>query len=638
MSGWAVETLLSSTLLMLLVLALRKPVRSIVGARVAYALWAIPAIRLAMPSLPEGWRGAVLPELPAATDGVLMLGDPILDLPAHPEAGIGWPVILVGLWAAGALALFAWHAVGYWHFCRRLRLGTRRRHSVADGRIAVIETSAAPGPLAFGILNPTIALPRDFADRYDQTERNLAMAHELGHHLRGDLFANWVAITVLAFHWFNPVAWRAFRAFRTDQEMACDETVLASRGNAIRHAYARAIVKSANGASLSVACHMHTVDDLKGRLRMLGRKGASARRRMGGGAGLAALALVGLALTASGTRAAERMRVKVQDATGVDFAALDTAVAEAVMPAPPKPPSPFPVGEHAELPEASEAPLPPEAPRYGKTRGEHVIVDADGSKLVVHDGKARVFENGVEVPSVNRQDCGPGEEVVLHEGEGAARVAVVCADRFRAQMLAAAQTGRDAARAGREAERQGREAERQGREAERQGRDAARDAARAGREAAQAGREAARAAAEAVRASRWEAEVERAAALAEAQVERSRAFAEAERERSRAHAESQAERSRALAEAHAERTRALAEAGRARAEAQVERSTALAMAAQARADARVHVEVNRHDATASARSALQRARREILANEGLTPAARDHALNQIQARLDRLDD
>lgn len=616
MSGWAVETLLSSTLLMLLVLAVRKPVRAIVGARVAYALWAIPAIRLAMPSLPEGWRGAMLPELPAATDGVLMLGDPILDLPAHPETGIGWPVVLIAIWAAGALALFAWHAVGYWHFCRRLRRGTRRRHHVADGRITVIETSAAPGPLAFGILNPTIALPRDFADRYDQTERNLAMAHELGHHLRGDLFANWVAITVLAFHWFNPVAWRAFRAFRTDQEMACDETVLASRGSAIRHAYARAIVKSANGASLSVACHMHTVDDLKGRLRMLGRKGASARRRMGGGAGLAALALVGLALTASGTRAAERMRSKVQDATGVDFAALDTAVAQAVMPAP-KPPRPLNFGA---APVAPEPPLPPEAPRQGKTRGEHVIISDNGSKLVVHDGKARVFENGVEVPSINRRDCGPGDPVVLHEGEGDARVAVVCADRFKAQMLAAAQAGRDAAR-------QGREAARQGREAERQGRDAAREAAQAGREAAQAGREAARAAAEAVRASHWEAAVERAAALAEAQAERSRAFAEGE-----------AERNRALAEGHAERNRALAEASRARAEAQVERNTALAMAAQARADARLHVEVSRHDAAASARSALQRARREILANEGLTPAARDRALDQIQDRLDRLDD
>lgn len=619
MSGWAVETLLSSTLLMLLVLAARKPVRQLVGARVAYALWAIPAVRLAMPALPEGWRGAMMPELPAAADGVIMLGDPVLDLPAAPDSGIGWPVILLAVWAAGALALFAWHAVGYWHFCRRLRRGTRRRHSVADGRIAVIETSEAPGPLAFGILSPTIALPRDFADRYDLTERNLAMAHELGHHLRGDLFANWIAIAVLAFHWFNPVAWRAFRAFRTDQEMACDETVLASRGGAIRHAYARAIVKSANGAALSVACHMHTVDDLKGRLRMLGRKGTSTRRRLGGGAGLLALGLAGLALTASGTRAAERMRVQVEDATGVDFAALDEAVVAAI-PLPPSPP-PAPAAPAEPLavvaPPPPAPPMPPEAPRYGKTRGEHVIVSDNGFKLVVHDGKARVFENGVEVPSINRRDCGPGDALVLHEGEGDARVAVVCADRFKAQMRAAEQAGREAARAGREAERQGREAGRQAHEA--------------GRVAAQAGRDAARAAAEAAAAARYEAHAERTAALAEAQAERSRAFAEAERERSRAYADGQAERSRALAEAGRLRAQALADA-------RADRNYALAEAARARADARVHVEVSRREVARATRTGLLRARREILANQDLSQTARDSALDRIDAQIDRLDD
>ena len=628
MTGWAVETLLSSTLLMLFVLAVRRPVRAAVGARVAYALWAIPAARLAMPSLPDGWRGAMMPELPPAADGVIMLGEPVLALPAAPATGIGWPVVLLAVWVAGALALFAWHAIGYWHFCRRLRRGTRRRHAVADGRIAVIETSEAPGPLAFGILNPTIALPRDFADRYDATERNLAMAHELGHHLRGDLFANWIAITVLAFHWFNPVAWRAFRAFRTDQEMACDETVLASRGSAIRHAYARAIVKSANGASLSVACHMHTVDDLKGRLRMLGRKGASARQRLGGGAGLTMLALAGLALTASGTRAAERMRVQVEDATGVDFAALDEAVVAAFdlpePPAAPRPPRLPEAPEEPQAPGAVEAPPPPPAPpvarRYGRTRGEHIILSDNGSKVVLHEGTARVFEGGAEVPSINRRDCGPGDAVVLHEGEGDARVAVVCADRLKAQSLAADRAGRDAARAGREAARQGREA--------------ARRARAAGLEAAQAGRDAARAAglAEAER-SRAYAEAERSRAFAE----RNRALAEGNAERNRALAEANAERNRALAEGNAERAHALAEAGRARADAQAARSYALAMTAYAGADAQIHVEVNRRD-PASARAALQRARREVLANEGLTPAARDRWLDQIQARLERLDD
>ena len=38
-----------------------------------------------------------------------------------------------------------------------------------------------------------------------------------------------VALLVLALNWFNPVAWVAFRAFRADQELACDAAVAAPR-------------------------------------------------------------------------------------------------------------------------------------------------------------------------------------------------------------------------------------------------------------------------------------------------------------------------------------------------------------------------------------------------------------------------
>src|SRR6185312_7903800 len=146
-----------------------------------------------------------------------------------------------------------------------------------------------------------VAFPRDFAERYDEVEQDLALAHELGHHARGDLIANWVALIVLALHWFNPVAWRAFRAFRADQEMACDALVLSGRDAALRHAYGRAIVKSAHGGAVSAACHLHTINEIKGRLRMLTRHEKTSRtRHYAGAAALATLTLASLAVTASG--------------------------------------------------------------------------------------------------------------------------------------------------------------------------------------------------------------------------------------------------------------------------------------------------------------------------------------------------
>ena len=56
MIAWLVETLIATTALMLLVLALRGPVRQVFGSHAAYALWLLPALRMILPPL-----GALLP-------------------------------------------------------------------------------------------------------------------------------------------------------------------------------------------------------------------------------------------------------------------------------------------------------------------------------------------------------------------------------------------------------------------------------------------------------------------------------------------------------------------------------------------------------------------------------------------------
>ncbi|MCM0032508.1 M56 family metallopeptidase [Sandarakinorhabdus limnophila] len=57
---WLVEALIGATLLMLLVLAVRKPVARLWGAHMAYALWALPALRMVLPAIP-GWQPLYVP-------------------------------------------------------------------------------------------------------------------------------------------------------------------------------------------------------------------------------------------------------------------------------------------------------------------------------------------------------------------------------------------------------------------------------------------------------------------------------------------------------------------------------------------------------------------------------------------------
>lgn len=321
MSGWAIETLVTTTLLMAFVLAIRGPVRRMFGPGVAYMLWLLPLIRMVLPPLPQAMRGggdpviAIVPE-----DLTFYLGEPVGTLYVAPEAGLGWPIWAAAIWIGGATLFIGWHVVAHSRFRAQLLKSARRTVGIAEGRVAMIESDAASGPMAFGVLRRYVAFPVDFAERYDETERQLALAHELGHHARGDLMANWAALVMLGLHWFNPVAWAAYRAFRADQEIACDAMVLAGRNPALRHAYGRAIVKAAQPGTVSATCHLHGIEEIKGRLRMLAsHTKPSVAQRRGGAMAIGALTLAGLALTASGTGAAEELKANVAERTGVDI-------------------------------------------------------------------------------------------------------------------------------------------------------------------------------------------------------------------------------------------------------------------------------------------------------------------------------
>jgi len=437
MIAWAIEALIASTLLMLLVLVLRAPVRRMFGAGVAYALWVLPVARLLLPPLPAEWQpSASAPISRAAEQVTVMFVDladaaPVREAAAAPDYG----AVLLAIWAIGAVGFIGWHLIRYRLFVGRMLTGAR---ATLFGPVRVIESDSATGPLAFGIWRKYVAFPSDFKDRYDADEQALALAHELTHHARGDLIANWIALVVLALHWFNPIAWRAFRAFRADQEMACDERVLAGRAANVRHAYGRAIVKSAHGGAVSAACHLHTINELKGRLRMLSKDRVSKARLASGAAAVAAVALVSLGLTASGTQAAERLRSQVKASIGVDIAQLDAPKAPTAPGAPQAADLPPP-------PKLAEAPPAPPAPSakpevHTRTRiiirtkdGKVETIDSEGEDVdavlarALPDRKIRVM-----VPQVIDGKCAGDDEkpVVKNERQDGKHIVIICRNRI----------------------------------------------------------------------------------------------------------------------------------------------------------------------------------------------------------------
>lgn len=306
---WFLANMAWASLAMLLVLAVRRPFASAFGAGPVYALWLLPALRLVAPPLPA-W-GVELPNLLPPQTLILFAEDAAAPLP--PDGGLGqWVPISLAIWALGAVAFLAWQFLAYRRFVAELNEGAR---DIGDHRgLRLIESPAVQGPLALGLVRRRICVPADFGSRYSPEERALALDHEAVHHRRGDLWWNHLGLVILALNWFNPIAWFAFKAFRADQELACDAAVAAAAPAATRHDYARALIKSASRPGLIAACPLNHADQLKRRLKMMKFHKASRLRMIGGAAAIVLLGGLSLAVGSPGLAQPQAGQTKQDEA------------------------------------------------------------------------------------------------------------------------------------------------------------------------------------------------------------------------------------------------------------------------------------------------------------------------------------
>lgn len=311
--AWGLHALMGSTILMLLVLAVRNTARKLVGARLAYLLWALPAIRLIMPPLPiDNVVLASVADQPGRLIATAPANASFADVAG--QHSVWTPLaIAVAIWAIGAAALLVAMSARHFALCSRIR---GRGTPVCRLNSILILKADVDGPISFGVFRRVIAIPRWMTQSFDVEEVRLAIDHERGHHLRGDLVANWVALVVLGMNWWNPVAWLAARAFHDDQEYATDAFVLAAAQPGDVRAYATLLAKASTAVDALPVCSLKTASNLRRRLTMLGRR---PQPPLLIALGCAALALIGcgaLAATAA-TASAEHPDRKPATTIGI---------------------------------------------------------------------------------------------------------------------------------------------------------------------------------------------------------------------------------------------------------------------------------------------------------------------------------
>lgn len=268
-------TALASSVALLILGALREPLRRVAGARAAAWLWLlVPAMTFAV-LLPAPSRMLLPPAatLPAQIQALLATA-----VGESASARHSWMWLALALWGAGTAAMFCMMMLRQRAFTRSLGPLTRDARGLFRG-------AGVSAPMVLGVWRPRILVPEDFDSRYTREEQDLVLAHERAHARRGDVAINLMASLALCVFWFNPLFYRALAWLRMDQELACDAAVLARHADA-RRPYADALLKTQLATELAwrspIGCHWQSIHPLKERILMLKRPLPGFTRRLAG--------------------------------------------------------------------------------------------------------------------------------------------------------------------------------------------------------------------------------------------------------------------------------------------------------------------------------------------------------------------
>lgn len=249
MINYLISSLIPLTLMLALLLLIRQPIRINTDATTNYNLWLLLPLALIMYSIELPWH--YLSELTNSSIQVYLV-KPSIHIKQQLLTNELALLMIESLWLTGGILLILYWLISHFIYKKSLKttnitsgLLSAKLHSTIPKNLAIKQSSHIYSPILMGLVKPILVIPEDFTELYNLEQQELIVAHEVCHYSHHHMWANHLALMLLALFWFHPLAWRAYAAFRQDQEHSCDQTVLARKQPTSRIQYCKALVLAA---------------------------------------------------------------------------------------------------------------------------------------------------------------------------------------------------------------------------------------------------------------------------------------------------------------------------------------------------------------------------------------------------------
>lgn len=167
-------------------------------------------------------------------------------------------------------------------------------YDISDISCPVYMTQSVKTPCLFGLISPAIYITP--AAAADTAVLRHALQHENTHYLRRDNLRAAVRCICLILHWYNPLVWLAAFLSVEDSELACDEATIQRLGESERLSYGRTLIdmtcQGHSGLTVTATTMVGSKNAIKRRIESIAKKPKMAAGTLAAVIVIAAIAIV----------------------------------------------------------------------------------------------------------------------------------------------------------------------------------------------------------------------------------------------------------------------------------------------------------------------------------------------------------